>query len=589
MKNIKRLSGASLLAVLLLYLTIAGVIGTVFHTNIVVQETSGNSYDMLGISVLNSNTFLVNNGYITTNGTDVQIGTFKRLLASDRTLFATPIIALTSNSYQWSSNNTPSNFSIITGYSGNITTLDDADLEPSSNSTIALTNVWLNTTLGVSKYLGDKFDSVTGNGLRFYVSPLVSGNLTATVYSANTSIATVTSTGVTSAEHDLILKCNSVETTANQTLSNDYLPVAVGNYLRVGQYFTAAEFQSIVGTNPVIITQIGFWMFKNGVPTGTGYFRIRNYDTDAIIGTLGSIDVSTIGTGYYYGNTNPVYIANTDQPIRICFEFSGGVTDVDNILIYHQNADVGTGQSTRYAVAWTQSAGDCRWTMSWGNTLELWIDGVLSSYARMGLPVPNSTANWGWMQSNSVAYCDSISISVAGTQKLLYQPNNIISGTTLPDIVNSGGYENGIISWGSNPTGISSAFSYLSMVTTDVSVSGLESPSAVGIIGVPDNIHKDDSDLTMMAHEYYTIVADVASLSNINIEMIWWFISAVLAIAALTVVRVNIPSSMIAGFVMVAVMSAFVSMSGGCLEWWMPAIVLLGIFAQMAINKIQGI
>jgi hypothetical protein len=49
------------------------------------------------------------------------------------------------------------------------------------------------------------------------------------------------------------------------------------------------------------------------------------------------------------------------------------------------------------------------------------------------------------------------------TRVLWFQPNNIISGTTLPDRATDDGAQNGVITWGSNPAGINITHSGLDL------------------------------------------------------------------------------------------------------------------------------
>jgi hypothetical protein len=51
-------------------------------------------------------------------------------------------------------------------------------------------------------------------------------------------------------------------------------------------------------------------------------------------------------------------------------------------------------------------------------------------------------------------YINYYTETVGNTEVLKYQPNNIISGTVLPDLDTGDGTQNGIITFGSNPVGI---------------------------------------------------------------------------------------------------------------------------------------
>lgn len=64
----------------------------------------------------------------------------------------------------------------------------------------------------------------------------------------------------------------------------------------------------------------------------------------------------------------------------------------------------------------------------------------------------DNTNNWLFMDGNSMSYADNMTITVQGTQKLLYRPDSIIIGTTLPD--ESGNGNDGTFSWGTNPADV---------------------------------------------------------------------------------------------------------------------------------------
>ena len=61
--------------------------------------------------------------------------------------------------------------------------------------------------------------------------------------------------------------------------------------------------------------------------------------------------------------------------------------------------------------------------------------------------------NWTWMQNNVMPYADNLVIAVDGTIHLEYEPSTIIQGTTLPDISEASDND-GIITWGENPDGV---------------------------------------------------------------------------------------------------------------------------------------
>ena len=74
-------------------------------------------------------------------------------------------------------------------------------------------------------------------------------------------------------------------------------------------------------------------------------------------------------------------------------------------------------------------------------------------YDLVGAGVPNNANDWSLYNNNVMPYSDNTSISVNGTVELWFRPNDIISGTTLPDRATSVAND-GTFIWGSNPDGV---------------------------------------------------------------------------------------------------------------------------------------
>ncbi len=125
-----------------------------------------------------------------------------------------------------------------------------------------------------------------------------------------------------------------------------------------------------------------------------------------------------------------------------------------------------------------------------GNREQLW--GVTAYYDGAKLvegstisqtpPIPKTIAsvtsvldnsnNITWNQGNVMPYADNISVSINGTQQLYYAPNSIILVATLPDRSTDVTSNPGIITWGSNPSGVTAVMGSLipSSVSTTITV-----------------------------------------------------------------------------------------------------------------------
>ena len=78
----------------------------------------------------------------------------------------------------------------------------------------------------------------------------------------------------------------------------------------------------------------------------------------------------------------------------------------------------------------------------------------ISSVACPGSIASNSNA-WIFDQNDVMPYITYCKLMVGGTEVRKYQPITIISGSTLPDLDTGDGVQNGTITFGNNPTGIS--------------------------------------------------------------------------------------------------------------------------------------
>ena len=323
-----------------------------------------------------------------------------------------------------------------------------------------------------------------------------------------------------------------------------------------------------------------------------------------------AIDLAPVGTRtsdvaqvLYIGDDNPAGGGSTSgfdgdigglwfydtilTPAQITDHFNG-IYDSTN-LVAHWNFDEDSG-TTAYDTSNNSNDGTIN-NATWDGDrrFQILLDATLddTSFPIVNTSVPDSNADWTFMKNDVndfFPYCGNITIEIDGVLQAWYEPDDIIAGDVLPD--RQGTAQDGTFTWGTNPSGISVVFSSMELVE-DVAAppAGLVTPDALGIVRIDDPIHRPDADLRMPAHELYPIVRDVASFSNITEEMIWWFISAFLALLALAATRKWTNSTMFAGFCCCAVMGIFISMAGGCLEWWMPAPVLLATFTTVIWNR----
>lgn len=119
-----------------------------------------------------------------------------------------------------------------------------------------------------------------------------------------------------------------------------------GSNTREGMRYNSFPVTTIYGAT--------FRLHKSGSPTGSAYVRVRKVSDDSIIGTLGSIDVSTLtGTSTWTLFASPID-NTTSQDIRICVEYTGGDSENNITVGYGTTSD--TTLRAYYSGSWTDSS-----------------------------------------------------------------------------------------------------------------------------------------------------------------------------------------------------------------------------------------
>lgn len=441
----KKLIIGILLIIGIVTFTAAPVFAAAYTYIVTMTETGGNTYSHYPFILASNNSGLISNGYLSSDGLDAKVidgSSLPCMLTTTQTLFVDSIMANHSANIQYTTGNTPaSSMPIIVGNGGYITTSDAAALEPGSNFSIVV-NGYIDTTAGSNKNIVSK-----SGALVVEVDSVTSGFINATL-----------------------------DNTFSQTSYNTSVLLYSGNITRCGERFTS--FQSAA-----VINAIGLYLMKVNSPTGTASLTIRKVSDDSLIGTLGTIDVSTLATSdtLYVFDSSPVSIgAVTD--IRISLEYSGG--DSNNYVnVRFQNTNpYSSGVESAYNGSWTDTSGtDLAWnaltinplntgvggltsgihtvTVSLsGGTFTLLVDSNPPATASFTNNVPDTANDWVLNQNNVMPYINYYKETVNGTEIVKYQPQTIITGTTLPDLdydLGSGtGKQDGTITFGSNPSGI---------------------------------------------------------------------------------------------------------------------------------------
>jgi hypothetical protein len=169
------------------------------------------------------------------------------------------------------------------------------------------------------------------------------------------------------------------------------------------------------------------------------------------------------------------------------------------------------------------------------------------------------------------------------SQVLWFQPNDIISGTTLPDRATGDGSQDGEITWGSNPAGVS------------VGLTGFYSDYAPANITLPQEIITPPQDMvgptgnpgntrdvgTLVDNPFYPLIKGLSDHSGISVQLWWIILASIIVVAAMVVTYKFLPHQMIVALVGGGLSAFFYAME--IYPFW---VVL--IFAVMALAIILG-
>lgn len=426
----RNLSIALLIFILSLILT--DIVMAAYYIDIDVTESNSNDYDMLAMNVSMDIDYLADNGFINADGLDVRVknsggSELPFMLADDKLMFASALEGDKTTGFQMTTGNTEiSSYPVIVGDGGYVTIADTANLELGSDFELEWDG-YIDTS--ISDDLISKTDA-------FDVSTDGAGHIVATIYCPD-----------------------DIE----QANSDGYIELRAGAYVRGGER---------IDDFPIsIISQVSFYLTKSGTPTGTAYCRIRRVSDDGIVGTLGSVDVSTL-SGAWYDFTSDV-TNPTEQDLRFTLEYSGG--DASNkVRLYTQTVNpYADGDLTYYTTSWADNgAQDARFKILFADDITVTASVTVGEHtirvtgdnsdikiyedgneedSETIISIQDNANNW---VIANIPYMSYYKHTTSDTLRVTYEPDDIISGTTLPNEENPGTYD-GTITWGSNPAGIS--------------------------------------------------------------------------------------------------------------------------------------
>ena len=561
MKHHITVNGRRVLAVflgaLLILLTASPVLAYLFSANITVTN-SGVAYSMLPLTVTMSNSNLVTQGYILSSGLDVRAETqagseMPVMLAADRTLYARAVGATSTYTDLYTTGNTAASaMSIVLGNGGYITRADDAALEPGSSFSLA-TPGYFDTdyvaTVKTHYYKTGALKLITA----------ADNTLTAVIDANTTKISQVAST-------------NTIGFTGNwQTFTTD----ADGIYLSRVTLSKSATVGSPVGYMTIQTTAAGAPTGTIVATSGTGYDSSGLHWDFSPVYLSPNTQYAFVAGGYDGGNRWDVHYSNAD-PYADGRHSQNAAYDLIFYVkesIYVTAAGVTPGAHTPVTVSHS------------GAQLSINVDGVTTNTAT-AVAIPNNGNSWVFMGAYT-PYLTSISLTVSGTEVLKYQPVTVISGTTMPD--RAGAAQDGTITWGSNPAGITATIAGFSPsgsssgAGTDDTTDHVPDTHTSGAWYAPDAT-------ALSSHFLYPIVSALAAMSTLNgargfNEIQVWCFFALAFVAGMMILawRVAPGHTGVLGFGMA--FGACIVAVLGIWPWFMIVLMIIGVIFGLVTER----
>lgn len=475
-----------------------------YSATILFRETSGSTYAMFPARTPINTTYLVNNGYITATGLDTRVtsgGTvIPHMLADDKLLFAYPLSASSSNTltfYTWIVPLT--DFYVITGYNGYVMTLDDAAMEPGNNFEFEFDG-WVDTTLAANKNLIYKEDA-----FRTWITGAT--DITAGIFDNVTPTGTV----------DALAGWNNEP----NAIDNNTVTFADSNAIVAGAWSEFLE-----------LTHAAMWTESLSYYVSTSHINVNVIDLDAYYdGAWQDVFQGAFATGAWETHD----LADTESVTNMRIRFQNNDVGAQTANIHEGLYNGYLPSVTASGVTTDEHIVNVSATGGGTNLLIIDIDAgaITQNVALAGATVPLNGNDWYFGQNNVLSYYDYYTHTVGGTLIVNYDPATYIVGTVLPD--REGAAQDGAITWGVNPTGVSVTFYGLESeeeVTTITTPTA--SPDVAGDVNTPSGMHLTDTEMTGTEQLFYFFANGVATDTSTPIQFFWWTLCAIAIILGIT-------------------------------------------------------
>jgi hypothetical protein len=492
------------------------------------------TWSMLPIIIDSDNEYMADNGFMASSGNNTRVQDANDndkiyMIADDKILTAIPIQAQSQTNLYMTTGNDAQTMDIITGYGGYFTVADATALDLSDNGSLVLTDVGLFATGNIVNREGS-----------FAISYDLATESVATYFpTVNTTTLTLRPDAVGGTTQFLRNSSTYNYECIYEEVANDADWVYGDNTFDYVDTYNIPNPSSSYDVYTIAsVTVYGRVSYESGSPS---YFKLRVNSTD---GASESITTSWVLYSETW-TTNPatsaawtwsdiaslqpgLHSAGVATPGRTkCSQLYVVVTYYTNVSTIVSGVPIGS-----YNVS----------SMLDSSNLTLTVGSSSNTTTLGGNSVIDSGNNYQVM-SSAVPYIGSYKHYVGDNLIAWYEPNEMISGTTLPD--RQGADNNATITWGTNPTDITASLGSL--------VSGTQpSPGAVITLPSPDllpsnaggsNWFADPDETALHDNPFYMVVkfaSEAGGLSTFTETQVWrffgiWFVLLLTAAAAMVV------------------------------------------------------
>lgn len=543
----KLLIGASLgLLIILIITQIAHAVTWTFSFPVTVTDTSNVTRTYYPVILNATGQQYINAGYINANGlnTNMQIGStsIPYMLSTTKVLTVVPTLsgggrAVTTFYTGYSPQQT--SFPIITGDGGYVTTNYTAAINLGKNYSVPM-GVYLSGTgfiLNDSHGLNVSYNATSGNVTTFIKKDTQTS--TSDGYAIKSNVAynpAWTAVNADSVDAALTLPVGQ-RVPANFDIYRSYLYF---NTTNVSGNITSATLYLYLNTD-LSTTDFDVVIQKGSAGSPHDPLVVGDYDKTLYSGNYGSFNTAGLAAGYNAIPITDTSFINAGSTTNFTLRSSNdiaGVAPAGNEYVIFESADaVSTrqpllyitftinnvsGVTTGYHIITPQADSVHAWT-----TVDSSSSINMTAIDTSDINAPLGARSFG---SNATSYFNYIKILVGGVEKVWYQPNSIIIGTSLPD---RDGTKNGDITYGSNQNITLHAGTMVSSNSTSSTGSNATVGFTMPTVSLPNNWFGGGSTVTL---PFYDEFSAVSSSSGVSTQMIYFIIAIAFAFLAMLLV-----------------------------------------------------